>query len=285
MARHLMLNSEILPADKPCLFANNRGLKYGDAFSILLRGNSSKVFLFEQNFDFFIEYMRKSKMQVPVLFEKSIFATDIELLLQKNRIYQGFKAEVTVFRNASETKLSDDNTVSVLITVEKNETEWFKLNNKGLKIDVADWFYIPDFICKNSAYPVFSEEFLLKSNLNFSEADQWLLIDEKQIILRTTDAVLFCTKGKSIYIPKNILPNYYNVFVNFALLTLQELGYQVYKADITRADLIEFDELFLIDPVNGIRWCLAYKGKRYFHKTSDILLDAINKLLQNNQDE
>ncbi len=283
MARHLMINGEILPANKPCLFANNRGLKYGDAFTIALRGNSSKVFLFDQNYELFIKSMEKLKMIVPVLFKKSIFETDIELLLQKNRIYQGFKAEVTVFRNASETKLSNDNTVSILITVKKTEKEWFQLNSKGLKIDIADWFYIPDFISKNNIISIFSEELLLSNNLHFADADQWLLTNEKKIILRTADAVLFCVKGKSVYIPKTILPNYYKVFANFVLGILQKLDYQIYKADITDSDLAEFDELFLVDPVNGIRWCLAYKEKRYFHKTSENLLDSINERLQNKQ--
>ncbi|MDD4150853.1 MAG: aminotransferase class IV [Bacteroidales bacterium] len=279
MARHLMLNSEILSADKPCLFANNRGLKYGDAFSIVLRGNSSKVFLFDQNYELFIKSMRKLKMKIPVLFKKSIFETDIELLLQKNRIYKGFTADVTIFRNPSATKISDNNTVSILITVEKTENEWFQDSNKGLKIDVADWFYIPEFISKNSFTPIYSEELLLSNNAQFPEADQWLLTDEKNIILRTFDAVLFCVKGQSVFIPKNITPNYYQIFANFVLEILKEYNYQIYKANITNSDLHEFDELFLVDPINGLRWVFGYKQKRYFHKISEKLVKVINERL------
>ncbi|MBN2779017.1 MAG: aminotransferase class IV [Bacteroidales bacterium] len=281
MSRHLMLNSEILPADKPCLFADNRGLKYGDSFTIKLRGNSSKAFLLDYNFTFMIDAMKKLKMQPPVLSKKSIFATDLELLLQKNRIYQGFCAEISVFRNTSDRKTSSDNSVSILITVEKADTEWYEHKTTGLRIDVHKKIHIPDYIYNNSLTPIFSPEYLLQNSPDYNQADEWLLTNDKKIILRTTDSILFCVKDKSIIIPKNISPQYLGVFCEFVTNTAIESGIEVYKADVTESDLYNFDELFLCDPTNGIRWILSYKEKRFYHKTSEKLIRKINLKLAN----
>jgi branched-chain amino acid aminotransferase len=44
--------------------------------------------------------------------------------------------------------------------------------------------------------------------------------------------------------------------------------------------LLGADELFLTNAINGIRWVVAYKQKRYFNTTSKKLTDKLNELIK-----
>ncbi len=138
MAKHIMLNSEIIRSSEPCLFSDNRGILFGDTFSIELRGNSSKAFLSETHFDYLISVMKIMGMERPLFLKRSIFETDLELLLQKNRIYKGFSAMVSVFRSGTGfSRISNENTASVLISVEALPDEYYALNEKGLEANCS----------------------------------------------------------------------------------------------------------------------------------------------------
>jgi len=275
-----MLNSKILPSSEPCIYANNRGLRYGDSFTHIIRGNSSKVFLLRRNYDFLVYAMRKLKMQVPTLFKMSVFATDVELLLQKNRIYKGFAAEVTIFRNHSKSKLAEENSVSVLITVEKTDTEWYELNKKGLKASVIKKYYIPQYQIDNSLTPLFSDEYFINSQSEFKNTDVCLLKSENGTILRSIDSLVIFIHEEKIIIPKIISIENLSPFLGFIVSIAGDLGYEIFKADITERDLDAFDEVFIINPEFGIKWILAYKDRRYFHKISLKLTEEINQRLQ-----
>ncbi len=280
MAKYLMLNSKILPSTTACLTADNRGLLYADTFTHTVRGNSSKVFLVKQNFDFIIYAMKKLEMSIPGLFKMSIFATDVELLLQKNRIYKGFRADITVFRNPSSGKLIAENSVSILIQVSACEDEWFTLNKRGLRTAIAKKFFLPDYQIENSLSPIFSKEYFISKINDFSLADDWMLTSKKGVIQRTVDSIVVFVSDNKIIIPKAVNPEYQSVFLSFLISIAGELGYYVYKGEVVEKDLPKFDEMFLVNPVDGIRWVLAFKEKRYFHKVSGQLVKEINQRLQ-----
>src|SRR5690554_2638255 len=113
MAKYCSLNSNILLSEKTFISPENRGLLFGDSFNFEIRGNSSKAFFENEYFDFFIYCIKKIRLERSILHRKSSLVTDLELLLQNNRIYKGFKARILVFRNDLET-----NSCSILMSVD-----------------------------------------------------------------------------------------------------------------------------------------------------------------------
>ena len=280
MAKHLMLNSEILLSSKACLFADNRGLLFADSFTHTIRGNSSKAFLLKQDFEFITYAMRKLEMKIPSLFKMSVFATDLGLLLQKNRIYKGFEAHVTVFRNPSGGMIAEDNSISILIQVEPLQDEWYELNKRGLRVGIVKKFHIPEYQIENSLIPIHSQEYFINKIKDFSLSDDWLLTSKNGVIQRSIGSIVIFVSENKIILPKKVHPEKLSVFMSYLVTVAGELGYYVYKGDVTEKDLPKFDEMFLANPVFGIRWILAFKEKRYFHKVSEQLLKEVNQRLK-----
>ncbi len=53
----------------------------------------------------------------------------------------------------------------------------------------------------------------------------------------------------------------------------------VYEISVMQNVLLGADELFLTNTINGIRWVVAYKQKRYFNDTSQKLTQKLNELV------
>jgi len=281
MAKYLMLNSEILQTSKPCLSHDNRGLLYADAFSFDLRGNSSKAFFADMYFDYMISTIKHLKMDRPLLLKKSIFATDLELLLQKNRIYKGFCAKVTVFRNSSGTKLASDNSVSVMISVDSPENEYYTMNQRGLKLAFLKNYSLPDFVFIANYTPYFNHELLLSARLAEAECDDFFITDINGNIVKSMNSNVFFVKDGNLIIPERIPADSGKIFNGIIIRAAGELKIPVVKWGIRREDLYELDEIFLADVKNGITWVLAYSEKRFFHRISSALLKKVNEIISN----
>jgi branched-subunit amino acid aminotransferase/4-amino-4-deoxychorismate lyase len=279
IAKYLSLNSEILPTAKPCLSFDNRGLLYADTFSFKIRGNSSKVFFLDSYFDFMISAMRQLKMERPLLLKKSIFATDIELLLQKNRIYKGFTGNISVFRNSSHARLAENNTVSLLITVESTESEFYRVSSKGLKTNVLKNYSLPDHVFISSFTPYFNPELFLMPVLNQYECDDLLITDLNKNIVKSIFGSVFFVKNGSIIVPERIPINADQVFSNIIVSVARQLNIEVLTKDVKSEDLYNFDELFIADVSNGIRFVMALGDKRYLNKVSSIIIKRVNEIV------
>jgi branched-chain amino acid aminotransferase len=275
-----MLNSKIQLASEPCLTFNNRALLYGDTFSFELRGNSSKAFLYNQYYDYMIESLKMLKMDKFVLLKNSIFANDLELLLQKNRIYQGFSALVTVFRNISESPIQLNNSISILISVCPLDNQYYALNSVGLKVSVYKDFKLPDILLNWYRTPLFTPELLLSSQLKEQAVNDFLLINEADEIVKALDSNLFFVKDGNLIIPQNLANDSVKVFTDYIIGLAKKTNIPSAKMNVYESDLEELDEIFEVNQSFGIRWIVAYKEKRYYNKVSTRLLKSLNESLK-----
>lgn len=273
-----MLNGEILPASKPCLSHLNRGFLYADIFSFDIRGNSSKAFFADRYFDYLIRTMNILKMDRPLLLKKSIFETDLELLLQKNRIYKGFTAKVSVFRNDSEDILTDNNSISILIAVDSYPEEIYHALNIGLKTDILKNYSIPDFMFKCGFTPYFSEELFLRPYLEEFGLNEVFMTDAKSYVVKSVYSNIFFIKENKLFVPERIPEDHNKVFSEIVIDAARKLKILVFQKSIKKEDLLNADEVFCADVKNGIRWVLAYKERRYYKKLSSALIKMINDM-------
>lgn len=274
-----MLNGEILPTSKPCLSHLNRGFLYADAISFDLRGNSSKAFFTDKYFDFLISTMSRLKMERPLLLKKSIFETDIELLLQKNRIYKGFTAKVSVFRDDSETFLATKNSASLLISVDSFPEESYQVLETGLRIDILKNYSLPEFVFKSDLAPYYNEEMFLSSHLEEFELDEIFITDAKAYITKSIYSNIFFIKENKLFAPERIPENSNKIFADIVTDAARNLKILVLRKSIKKEDLLSADEIFCADVKNGVRWVLAYGERRYYHKLSTAIIKQINSMI------
>ena len=270
-----MLNGEILPSDKPCLCYNNRGLQWGDSFSVQLRGNSCIVYDFDMYFKCIEQMIEILGLQNDTFSSKS-FANDIQLLLRKNRIYKEFSATITIFRNSSDNhKIASDNSFSILISTESLPHEFYSINTNGIFTDVLE---LPETIQRDSL-PDFPWEVLCASQKEKYGLDDIIITDMNGNFRRSIYSDIFFMKDKSLIYassPETISSN--KVFATrIAKLASKNLGMTIYECPINEQNIKEIDSMFLADPINGIRWVVGLgKNRLYKGEVEKIAFEVYN---------
>lgn len=256
-----MLNGEIMPSDTPCLTYNNRGLQWGDSFSVQLRGNSCIVYDFDMYFQCITQMVETLGMQSDSLKPKS-FANDILLLLRKNRIYKEFSVKITFFRNSADNnKLAYDNTFSTIISVDNLPHEFYSINTNGIFTDLLE---LPETIQRNMV-PNFPWEVLCARQKEENGLDDVIITDNNGNFRKSISSDIFFMKENSlIYASSPEILSANKVFsTRIAKLASQKLGMTIYESPISEQNIKKVDSMFLADPINGIRWVVGLGRKRF----------------------
>lgn len=278
MIRHIMLNGEIMPANIPCISHDNRGIRYGDCFTVVMRGNSSLAFFEDEYFDFMLELLKEKKFVIPQIFVKQIFYNDLHLILQKNRIYKGFIAYMTFFKNNSSS--IKNNSTSILIVPEAIENEYYNFIEKGISIDYLHNFFVEDLFFKKIFYGIIRNQLFYIEDFSNIKCDDFLLTDKNNNIIKTTKSAIFFVKEDTIYYPENIPDDQDKVFSFIIIALAQAVGIKTIKQNIKYSDIKNFDEIFTADLINGIQYVSALQEFRFYRKTSLKLSNSLNLFLK-----
>lgn len=277
-AKYLSFNGAFLPADKPILMYNNRGFLYSDCFSIECRGTSSKVFFFDEYYDFITQEFQKRNMSKSVLLQKDIFKTDIELLLQKNRIYQGFSARISFFREPTEDEEeSFTGQVFCIITVKPESEQYFKINEKGIFVDaIYDFMKLPESYRHQSLFfdPAVIGFLNSKSEKKY---DNFIFNDPDTGIIHSVNSVVACFKDSYLIIQEDQNFGHFSVIVEKIMNCASDLGMSVINKSISISDIKEMDEAILINPVYGINWIVGLGETRFVNKKGRVMVSKLNK--------
>ena len=271
-----MLNGTIMPSDTPCLNYDNRGLLWGDSFTVKLRGNSCIEYDLKNYFQCICKMLESVGMETDDSFKPKIFANDLMLLLKKNRIYKEFCATITFFRNSSSTsKLADKNTFSSLVSVESLPHEFYSINKDGIFTDVFD----SSKLITEIANPNFSYELISGKILAENELDDLIVTDNDGNYRRSLYSDIFFLKDKSLIYasdPENVSIN--AVFSSRIMqIASGKLGMKIYQSEVNRSKLKGVEGMFLADPVNGIRWVVGLGRERFYSgMVNDIAYEVYN---------
>ena len=103
-----------------------------------------------------------------------------------------------------------------------------------------------------------------------------LLINESNHIIESTNSNFFIVSNGVLYTP-SLSSGCVGGTMRMKLINIAlENGIKVYESNISPGHLLSCDEIILTNAIQGIKWVRSYKSKRYFHKTSDKLLELLN---------
>jgi branched-chain amino acid aminotransferase len=85
-------------------------------------------------------------------------------------------------------------------------------------------------------------------------------------------------KGRNIYTPSLDDGCLDGVMRSKIIGIALNLNYIVFEdAHINETNLLDADELFLTNAINGIKWVGAYKTKRFYNDSAKLFISVLNK--------
>jgi branched-chain amino acid aminotransferase len=219
------------------------------------------------------------KMEVNPVFSEIFFEHAILELAQKNNITSDGRVRLTVYRNEGGLYAPNDNKVSFLIEAYPIEEQGYVLNSKGYNVDLFTEFKkaqnsLSSIKSANSAIYVMAGIYKTQQQL-----DECLLLNDKHHIIEGISSNIFAVKNGVLYTPP-VSDGCVNGVMRKKIIEIAQANkIAVYEISVMQNVLLGADELFLTNTINGIRWVVAYKQKRYFNNTSKRLTDKLNELV------
>jgi branched-chain amino acid aminotransferase len=217
-------------------------------------------------------------MEMPYNLKNDRIKQEIVKLLHKNRHLKGAWVRITVFRNKGGSFTPTDDSCSYLIESHKLNNDVYKLNEKGLIVDVYQEHKKPvsplsTLQTTNALINILAGTFQKAHNL-----DNCLLINQKNELTEAIDSNLFLVMGDYIKTPP-LKSGCVDGIIRKKIFDLSwELGYKIsHQHPVFYEDLMNADEMFLTNAVEGIKWVSGIRKKRYFKNTAKKLMALLNE--------
>lgn len=271
-------NGTFVAADQPLFTARNRAFSYGDAIFETIRFTYHKPQFLKEHLVRLNQGMNLFKMQSNTPLDETFVETAITELAKKNNIGSDGRIRFTVYRNDGGLYTPENNTVSYLIEAYPLEEKGYTLNPKGYMVDV--YTELKKAIGPLSSLKTANSAVYIMAGIykNLHSLDECILINDKGNITEAISSNLFAVKNGVLY-TSPIADGCVNGVMRKKVIEIAQANrIAVYEMSITQSVLLGADELFLTNAVNGIRWIVAYKQKRYFNDTSKKLTEKLNEL-------
>lgn len=273
----ILFNGEYHFKDEFGLSYKNRSFCYGDALFETMHANGTEIQFFEDHMTRLRYGMDILKMEIPTVIETGYLEKEIIKLLHKNKLYQGVRIRLNVFRNDGGKYTPTDNNISYLVETEYIENDHYELNQKGLIVDIFKDIKKPVNAFSNlksaNALLYIMAGIYAKEN-NFGDC---ILINEKGNIVEGTSSNIFIVKGDKISTPPLKDGPVAGIMRKHILKIADNYGLKInFENSLNEKDVLNADEIFFTNCIVGIRWVLAYKDRRYFNQIARQFVDKLN---------
>jgi branched-subunit amino acid aminotransferase/4-amino-4-deoxychorismate lyase len=273
------LNGTLHQEFEPVILSNNRAFRYGDGLFETIRIVGGKIRFLDKHLARLLSSMDLLKMQVPDFFNASFFEEKIGELLVKNKITEGGRVRLTIFRNEGALYEPETNKVSYLLEAAPFDHNLYTLNEEGLVVDLYNEFKKPlnRMSCiKSNNSLVYVMAGIFK---NENKLDDCILLNERFNITEAISSNLFAVKNGVLYTAPIAEGCLDGVMRSEIIHIAKENRIAVYEVTMAMNVMLNSDEIFLTNAIRGLRWVGTYRAKRYSNKMAEKLVSLLNAKL------
>lgn len=273
-------NGEILPSTESVFTATNRAFRYGDSIFETMRSKGLDVLFFDLHLTRLFRAMGAMEFDIPAYFTKPFLQLQIEKLLKRSRLFAGAKLRLSVFRADGGLYLPTNNSPMFIIEAEKLDEQNFGINKTGLSIglytrDYKGYSSVSAYKTSNSLLFILAS--LYKQREGF---DDVILTGRDGRIVEATASNVFILFNGALLTP-SICDGCVDGIMRKVVLDISgKLGIEIIsEKPLFESDIINAEEVFFTNAVQGIRWVSAYGGKRYYKKVAEKITMELNHLV------
>jgi branched-subunit amino acid aminotransferase/4-amino-4-deoxychorismate lyase len=219
------------------------------------------------------------RMNVPAEFNTENVYELIVYLLKKNEHSENARIRLTVYRNEGGYYTPDTNDISFLIESE-TMTGNYELNQKGFWVDT--YGDIKKSINKLSNIKSGNALIYVMAGLakQSMKLDECFIINEHGNICESISANIFVVKNGTLFTSPLTEGCVAGIMRKQIMHLATENKILTFESPITTYTIMNGDEVFLTNSINGIRWIGQFKQKYYTNKMAQFFTDKLNQLAQ-----
>lgn len=278
---YILYNGEFLLRDSFPVSAPEWLQLSGQMMRISLFASGNRIPFLEPHLSLLTRQFFSIGWELPGSFEPATLKSKFEKLLNRNRLFKGSRIHWFIIPGLSSGHVPGIPEFRYLAFTEGLEHDHFPLNQKGLSIGISKRFM-------NSGDPYYSSmvrssirSILIRQEAMENNWNEIILTDPQGNLSEILDGNLFIRFGNDILVPSaatNTLPR---VMSGIVRDICRQAGFTLSESDeLCSTHLIDADEIFISDDLNGIRWVLSFEKKRYYRKAAVTISDELNRLVR-----
>ncbi len=281
MTSFVNYNGKIYLSNQVPVNYKNRAFKYGDSFFETIRTNGQYPLAFH------LHYKRIRKAMISLKMDMASIPTEDDLqelivkLIQKHKIFEACRVRIEFFRNGEGLYTPIENKADYLIEISKLAYQKFQLNTNGLLVSVysemkKSYNPVSFFKCGNAIHYVLAA--LQKKQ---DQVDDCLLINDQNKIIEASSSNLFWIKNNIVF-TASVFTGCIDGIMRQTVINLikQSNHLQIEECNgATIDDLLDADEIFITNAIQGIQWIVGFNERRYFNYKTKELLNALNSFI------
>jgi branched-chain amino acid aminotransferase len=274
--KYCILNGHLVSIYEPSIPFTNRAFRYGDSLFETIRFCNNKIMFLRDHVTRLILGMTVLRMNLPAEFTTENMYEFILQLLKHNAHAPNARIRLTVFRNDGGFYTPETNDISFLIESEELPNP-YELNQKGLWVDIyAD---IKKSINKLSNIKSGNALMYVMAGIakQSMKLDECFLVNENGAICESISSNIFIVKNGTIYTAPLSEGCVAGIMRKQIMHIATENKILTFESPITMYTLLNGDEVFLTNSVNGVQWVGQFKEKFYTNKMAQFFTE---KLLQ-----
>ncbi len=271
------LNGQLIQQDAFALSPANRAFRYGDGVFETIRVAGGRVLWAPLHFARVTKAAATLCLNLPEQWALPYFEEVITALSTTNH-GKGCHARVrfSLFREDGGRYAPITNNAAFLIESEGLDQGLFELNNKGLLIGIYPEIRKPANML-SSLKSINAQLYVLASIYKRNkDLGDILILNEEGFVAEATSSNIFLVKGGRLITPAPDQGAVEGIMQQVICRLATDNDILVKACPVSPDDLLAADEIFLTNAIQGIRWVMGFRQKRYYNNFSRKMMALLN---------
>lgn len=267
----IFYNGTISKAGRPLIQPDNRSFRYGDGFFETIRLVNGKIPLASLHFERLFASLELMRFQRPVYFTPAYLEEQIRLLAKKNYHHRLARVRVTIFRGDGGLYEVENHFPHHIIQTWDLSPTSHQLNENGLVVGVYEE---AKKVCdtfsqvKSNNYLPYVMGALWAKKMKWNDA---ILLNPYGRVADATIANVFVVKDGMVKTPALSEGPVAGVMRRYLIQEMQKENMPLEEGRLEAEDILQAQELFLTNGINGIRWVKQLGENGYTNQLSKLL--------------
>lgn len=272
---YINFNGSIVDASQPLLMHTNRAFRYGDAVFETIRLMNGEILFFEKH----LARLKRSMEMLSMNRREDFSFQNLHLLIrhldQVNNLRGNGRIRLEVFRKDGGYYTPPSNDVNYIIEAEPVKEPDYVLNETGLRLDIyADatkpMNKISGLKSSNALVSVMASLHRMKTGF-----DDSLLFNADGNIAEAISSNVFIMLHGELCTPALDQGCVAGIMRERIIELMRAKHKKCVERKLSMGDILNADEVFLTNVMDGIRWVGAIRNKRYFNSFSRTLVHQL----------
>jgi branched-subunit amino acid aminotransferase/4-amino-4-deoxychorismate lyase len=254
-------NGRLIEQNQPLILPDNRAFRYGEGLFETMRWQHDAIPLFDYHWQRLTNDLPKLYFELPVHFTQDYLSEQIQKLCRKNKLTESARIRLTIFKGEGGIWEEPSFSFNWLLQCWPLTQIKPKLNVNGLDIGVFEdgrKVCDPFSNIKSNNYLIYALAAQYAKSQHWNEA---IVLNQHGRICDTTIANIFFIKNQRLYTPALSEGCVKGVMRTYLIEQLQKENLPIQQGSYTITDLMESDEIFLTNAIQGIKWVKSLGDK------------------------